>query len=96
MSKWWLYPKSKPKKSRCFLCTCTDPVKTVEKLFYDAENDEWIDISRAEVFSRFEVMKKVNDPNLHKEYYELMNYDEKCIRKDVSAYKFLPEPYGLK
>lgn len=96
MKKWMMYPKTKPKDSGRYLCTCSEPVKTVEILYYDSENDEWTDISRAEVFSRFEVMRKITDKNLGKEYYEMLNFDERCFRKDVTAYTKLPKPYGLK
>lgn len=96
MKKWIMYPKNKPKESGRYLCTCTDPVKTVEVLYYDSENDEWTDLARAEVFSRFEVMRKISDKKLGKEYYEMLTHDERCYRKDVTAYTKLPKPYGLK
>lgn len=96
MKKWIMYPKNKPKESGRYLCTCTDPVKTVEVLYYDVENDEWTDVSRAEVFSRFEVTRRVVDEQLDKIYYELVDFDERCFRKDVTAYTKLPKPYGLK
>lgn len=96
MKKWIMYPKTRPKKSGRYLCTCTDPVKTVEILYYDSENDEWTDLARAEVFSRFDVMRKITDKDLGKEYYEMLTHDERCYRKDVAAYTKLPKPYGLK
>ena len=99
-TKWFEYPKKKPKKDGWYQCTVDFEIDKenhihqsyVMDLYYYAEKDKWRDNRKQSVFNLYEVhgcCKGLNGSDALERIYT----GNDCVRDDVIAWKNLPKPY---
>lgn len=99
-TKWFEYPKKKPKKDGWYQCTVDFEIDKeyhiyqsyVMDLYYYAEKDKWRDNRKQSVFNVYEVYGCCKGPN-GSDALERIYTGNDCVRDDVIAWKNLPKPY---